>query len=135
MNKLFILVSILVCFACGTAFSEEENTSCASSVDAGAGCAVSEMEKINSNLENEYRNLVSLLKSNFSDGSYSQLVPTLEKSQDAWQEYRNSFCRHIEAQWGGGSGASTGYYECMTELAKERIKYLKAEAEHPLGEN
>lgn len=59
------------------------------------------------------------------------VVPALEASQAAWQDYRDKHCEHIETTYGGGSGSGIALQNCRIELSRARFKELFALLPNP----
>jgi uncharacterized protein YecT (DUF1311 family) len=58
----------------------------------------------------------------------------LRASQRAWIAFRDADCKGLEPmQWSGGTGATGGVLECMTQLTQERIRVLKQRFAEPEG--
>ncbi|MEM7443347.1 MAG: lysozyme inhibitor LprI family protein [Pseudomonadota bacterium] len=54
----------------------------------------------------------------------NEVVPALEASQFAWENYRDSQCDYVGATYGGGSGTGSAILACRIELTRARTDEL-----------
>jgi uncharacterized protein YecT (DUF1311 family) len=50
---------------------------------------------------------------------------SLPKSRQQWTQYRDAQCEVAQELYFGGSGAAVGGAQCVFELTRERIKFLR----------
>ncbi|MEJ2610137.1 MAG: lysozyme inhibitor LprI family protein [Candidatus Thiodiazotropha sp.] len=77
-------------------------------------CAGREVENAESQLE-KY-----VLKAEEKYATEKNIVETLRKSQEAWINYRKSYCAAIYEVWSGGTIRGVMFSGCMLKLTKDR---------------
>ena len=80
-------------------------------------CAAKAVKKADATLDKAYAALLRDLDEDHA--------PILQKSQKAWEKYRDAECSLQSSQFLGGSAQAQLYADCLSALAAERTAALK----------
>lgn len=80
-------------------------------------CAQAEYDQADTKLNNAYQGLKASLGAQKAD----QLVT----AEQAWLDFRDSYCDFVQSQFTGGSIQPTIYYSCLTQLTEDRTAELE----------
>ena len=156
MKWIFLAVLATPAFAQDVPFSPEATETCLASAetsydnfacipasatacyDAGGGsnaeyggCMSAGADYWDARLNDVYRRLLSQHEEVDAEmaeleSSAAPMAPALREMQRNWIPYRDAACAHEAVTWGGGSGASPAFAECMMNLTGEQTLRLEA---------
>lgn len=86
-------------------------------------CAAAEYEQADTQLNNAYQ----AVKASVSSDQADQLVA----AEQAWLDFRDSYCDFVASQFAGGSIEPMIYNSCMTQLTSDRTAVLEQTAATP----
>ena len=88
-------------------------------------CAQAEYDQADTELNNAYQAIKAPLSAQKAD----QLVT----AEQAWIDYRDTYCDFVQAQFAGGSIQPTVYYGCLTQLTDNRTAVLQQSKSASMG--
>ncbi|MGD1941004.1 MAG: lysozyme inhibitor LprI family protein [Leptolyngbyaceae cyanobacterium] len=88
-------------------------------------CAQAEYDQADTELNNAYQSV----KATVGDQKAEQLIT----AEQAWIDYRDTYCDFVQAQFAGGSIQPTVYYGCLTQLTDNRTAVLQQSKSASMG--
>ena len=88
-------------------------------------CAQAEYDQADTELNNAYQSVKAPLGGQKTD----QLIT----AEQAWIDYRDTYCDFVQAQFAGGSIQPTVYYGCLTQLTDNRTAVLQQSKSASMG--